>query len=318
MILYLFNVCTVLYRWLAWPILGAVVVIAFSAFLNPNYSATERVIGFLSGSASVIGGIILGVLWYEMVIFQVIYDFPRAIYWKIKGLATGGWGEVLLHAFVWGLCLSAAFYLADQFIPAFVNHPAFDIGRLIGIGAVILRQIVSSHARGQLRFCFLDRMRPYVTEAGYERTLELLEKIHIPTELLQPSHPQPYPHPGGQTMINKLVQFVGWAVIVIVLYGRWRYLLMSTRPPELKVWETCKRRLLENWGGSHTNQVKPLLQFTEDHFYSFGAESTSGSFDDHDSRGMAVNDAQKLGVSESELIQLDQRIAKECGPFPRS
>jgi len=208
--------------------------------------------------------------------------------------------------------------------PAFVHHPAFDIGRLVGIGAVILRQMVSSYARGQLRFCFLDRMQPYVTKAGYERTLELLEKMHVPPELLQPSGGSMTPPvlngPGGEgkTTIKKLLQFVGGAVIIVVLLGGWRYFLESTRPPALKAWETCKRQFLENWAGSHTNQVKPLLSFTEDHFYSFGAESHPDHFDDHDSRGTAVSDAQKLGIGESALIQLDQRIAKECGPFPRS
>lgn len=119
-------------------------------------------------------------------------------------------------------------------------------------------------------------------------------------------------------MMNKLLRFIGGAVIVIALYGGWRYFLESTRPPVLKAWETCKRQLLENWAGAHPNQVKPLLRFTEDHFYSFGGESPPNSFDDHDSRGTARADAQQIGIGERELVQVDQRIANECGPFPRS
>ncbi len=92
MIRYLFHVCTVVYRWLAWPIIGAIVLVAIAALFNPEYSGTERVLGFLSGSASVVGGIVLGVLWYETVIFQALYDVPRAIYWRSKGWATGGLG----------------------------------------------------------------------------------------------------------------------------------------------------------------------------------------------------------------------------------
>jgi hypothetical protein len=64
--------------------------------------------------------------------------------------------------------------------------------------------------------------------------------------------------------------------------------------------------------------VQSLLDFTRDHFYSFGGESGAARFDDHDSRGTARADANQLGISERELIQLDQRVANECGPFPRS
>jgi hypothetical protein len=119
-------------------------------------------------------------------------------------------------------------------------------------------------------------------------------------------------------MFKKLQQTVGGIVIIVVLLGLWRYFLESTRPPELKAWEACKAKLLEKWAGSHINQVKSLLHFTQDHFYSFGAESPLDHFDDHDSRGTARADANQLGISEHELIQLDQRIASECGAFPRS
>ena len=189
MIRYLFDVCTVVYRWLAWPILGAIVLVAIAALTNPAYSGTERLLGFLSGSASVVGGIVLGVLWYEMVIFQTFYYVPRAIYWRTKGWATGGWGQFLLHAVRWGLYLTGAYYAVEWVFPDFVHHGAFDMGRLVGICAVILRQIISSYARGQLRFVFLDRMQPYVTKPGYERTLELLKAMDVPPELLRPSHP---------------------------------------------------------------------------------------------------------------------------------
>ena len=321
MIRYLIDNCTIVYRWLFWPIIGAIVLVAISALTNTEYSGIERVLGFLSGSASVVGGIILCVLWYEKVIFQTLYLFPRAIYWRNKGWATGGWEQFLLHAVQWGLYLTGAYYLVAWVFPAYVHHPTFDMGRVIGIGAVILRQMVSSYARDQVRFSFLDRMQPYVTKIGYERTLELLKPMDVPPELLRPpqlvSMDDHGRDNGGLTLMDKLLRFVGGAVIVIALVGGWRYFLESTRPPALKTWVACKEKLLENWAGAHANQVKPLLDFTNDHAHSFGAESRSDSFDDHDSRGTAVSDAQKLGISESELIQLDQGINKECGPFPR-
>jgi len=187
MVRYLFDVCTVVYRWLVWPIIGAIIFVATAAWFNPKYSGIERVFGFLSGSASVVGGIVLGVLWYEKVIFPTLYDVPRSIYWWSKGWAVGGWGYFLLSAFWSGLYLTGVYYLVAWVFPAYVDHPAFDLGRLVGIGAVILRQLVSSYAREQLRFCFIDRMQPYVTKAGYEKTLELLDKMHVSPELLQSS-----------------------------------------------------------------------------------------------------------------------------------
>jgi len=119
-------------------------------------------------------------------------------------------------------------------------------------------------------------------------------------------------------MTKKMLEMAGGAVVIVSLVGGLQYFLESTRPPALKTWESCKLRLLDNWAGLHTNQVKPVLGFAHDHVYSFGAESRPDHFDDHDSRGTAQVDAQKLGISESELIQLDQRLAKECGPFPKS
>ena len=119
-------------------------------------------------------------------------------------------------------------------------------------------------------------------------------------------------------MMKTIQKALGSIVIIVALLAGWRYFLYSTRPPQLKAWETCKSKLLESWTESHTNQVKALLSFTQDHFYSFGGESSPDRFDDHDSRGTARVDADRLSISEHELIQLDQRIAKECGPFPRS
>ncbi len=34
-----------------------------------------------------------------------------------------------------------------------------------------------------------------------------------------------------------------------------------------------------------------------------------------DSRRTAVSEANQLGISEHELIELDQRVANECRPF---
>jgi hypothetical protein len=117
--------------------------------------------------------------------------------------------------------------------------------------------------------------------------------------------------------MGKVMRFIGWAAIIVVLLVGWRYFLESTRPEVLTKWEGCKKAQLAIWARTHPNQVSALLDFTADHVYSFGAESRSDSFDDHDSRGTAVRDAEKLGISEVELIHVDQRILQECGPFPR-
>ncbi|MGD0651191.1 MAG: hypothetical protein ABSA97_08650 [Verrucomicrobiia bacterium] len=117
--------------------------------------------------------------------------------------------------------------------------------------------------------------------------------------------------------IEKLLKAAGGLIVIFAALVGLRYLLVSTRPPKLKAWESCKVNILENWAASHPGQVKALLHFTQDHLYSFGGESPMDHFDDHDSRGTAVAHAGRLGISETELIQLDQRIARECGSFPR-
>jgi hypothetical protein len=118
-------------------------------------------------------------------------------------------------------------------------------------------------------------------------------------------------------MSKTLFRTLGWIVIIMVAIAGWHYLLVSTRPPALRAWESCKTTSLQNWASSHGDQAERLLHFAKDHFYSFGGESGADHFDDHDSRGTAVADAGKLGISETELVQLDQHIANQCGPFPR-
>ncbi|TKS63034.1 MAG: hypothetical protein EWM73_01846 [Nitrospira sp.] len=65
MIRYLFHSCTVGYKWLVWPVTVALVLVARAALFTPEYSDAKRVLGFLSGSASVVGGIVPGVRWYR-------------------------------------------------------------------------------------------------------------------------------------------------------------------------------------------------------------------------------------------------------------
>ena len=117
-------------------------------------------------------------------------------------------------------------------------------------------------------------------------------------------------------MSKKPFRTVGGIVFVVAALAVWHYVLVSTRPPELKAWESCKAKIFQNWATSHAD-TEQLLQFTRNHFYSFGGESVTDHFDDHDSRDTAVADAAKLRISEGELIQLDRRIATDCGPFPR-
>jgi hypothetical protein len=115
----------------------------------------------------------------------------------------------------------------------------------------------------------------------------------------------------------KLIKTLGVWIIVIVLLFLWHHFLVSSRPPKLKAWESCKRRILEDWAASYSDKAEALRQFTKDHVYSFGAASSTNHFDDHDSRNTAVSDAAKLGISDEELVQIDRRIAHECGSFPR-
>ncbi len=115
----------------------------------------------------------------------------------------------------------------------------------------------------------------------------------------------------------KLMKTLGVWIIVIVLLLLWRHFLVSSRPPKLKAWDSCKKKVLEDWAASHSDKVEALRQFTRDHVYSFGTATSTNHFDDHDSRNTAVSDAAKLGISEEELVQVDRHIANECGAFPR-
>ena len=114
----------------------------------------------------------------------------------------------------------------------------------------------------------------------------------------------------------KLIKTLGAWIIVIVLLLVWHHFLISSRPPKLKTWESCKTEILDEWAASHSDKAEVLRQFTHDHVYSFGATSSTNRFDDHDSRNTGIDDAARLGISEEELVQLDRRIANECGTFP--
>ena len=115
----------------------------------------------------------------------------------------------------------------------------------------------------------------------------------------------------------KLIKTVGVWLIVIVLLLFWHHYLVSSRSPKLKEWELCKAKLLGEWAASHPETAHALREFAKFHFHSFAAASSGNHFDDHDSLGTAVSDAAKLGVTEAELVQVDQKIAQQCGQFPR-
>ena len=115
----------------------------------------------------------------------------------------------------------------------------------------------------------------------------------------------------------KVIKTLGILLAVIVLLLLWHHYLISNRSPKLKEWELCKARLLGEWAASHPDTADGLGEFAKLHFYSFGAASSENHFDDHDSLGTAVSDAAKLGITEAELVQVDQQIAQRCGSFPR-
>jgi hypothetical protein len=118
----------------------------------------------------------------------------------------------------------------------------------------------------------------------------------------------------------KLAKTLGTWIIVIVLFLLWHHFLVSSRPPKLKEWESCKTKILDDWaasGGSVPDDTEARRAFIRDHFYSFAATSSANTFDDHDSRNTAISDAGKIGVTKDDLILIDSVIAKKCGAFPR-
>ena len=123
---------------------------------------------------------------------------------------------------------------------------------------------------------------------------------------------------GYTAGVRGLFKTLGSILLIIVLLVGWRYLLRATRPADLKAWENCKRKLLESWAEAHGDPSKSLRHFSADHFYSFGGTSRPDQFADHDSRGTAVAEARQLGINETELTALDQRIGTACGAFPKS
>jgi hypothetical protein len=44
----------------------------------------------------------------------------------------------------------------------------------------------------------------------------------------------------------KLVKAFGAWIVVIVLLFLWHHYLVSSRPPKLKAWDSCKARLLDD------------------------------------------------------------------------
>jgi hypothetical protein len=116
----------------------------------------------------------------------------------------------------------------------------------------------------------------------------------------------------------KLAKALGTWIVVIVLLLLWHHFLVSSRPPKLKEWESCKTTILNDWvasGGSVPNDAEARRSFVRDHFYSFGATSSANTFDDHDSRNTAVSDAGRIGVTKHDLILIDSVIANNCGAF---
>lgn len=115
----------------------------------------------------------------------------------------------------------------------------------------------------------------------------------------------------------KFVKTFGVWIVVIVLLLLWHHYLVSSRPPKLKSWESCKTKLLDDW--LNRIQIKskrcvssPAIMLTvlEQQAQRTTSTITTAEIQQPVTRRSSV-------FTEDELIRVDRRIADECGPFPR-
>lgn len=114
-------------------------------------------------------GALLSLVYFSMAVLSLVYGFPKAVIWAIRGRCR--WSaplRYLLSAVVWTIAMTVAFTLLAIFAPSTFEYirqsGGFAIGSLIGFWGSALRVLFARSAWTDLRLDFEDFVRYPNTE----------------------------------------------------------------------------------------------------------------------------------------------------------
>lgn len=120
-------------------------------------------------------GIILAVVWFSVIALPVLYGFPRALYWALRGWARWrGAFAYLVAPLVWTIIFLGGAFAVTIFSPNAAHYllrsGGFGVGQELGVIVCVGRAIFSKSTRLGMADDFLNFIRPYLTPQGIAKT----------------------------------------------------------------------------------------------------------------------------------------------------
>jgi len=119
-------------------------------------------------------GILIGFLWFCLVLLPILVGAPRSLYWVLRGWAR--WPppiQYLLVGLKWFSAFMAALFVLHMLLPDVVRfiiqNNLHNTGQMAAILYLAARSIFSRSARTDLDEDFISFIKPHLTEAGRNR-----------------------------------------------------------------------------------------------------------------------------------------------------
>jgi hypothetical protein len=126
-------------------------------------------------------GILLGILWFGVIVLPLFYGFPRALYWTLRRWAN--WRISLLYLLSpigWTLGFAAVVLFMVPLLPEFATYLAnsspFMNGQVFGFLLSVCRASFFKSARYDIARDFSNFLLPHLTEQGRRVFVRLWSK----------------------------------------------------------------------------------------------------------------------------------------------
>lgn len=122
-------------------------------------------------------GVLLGIVWFRVIVLPPVYGFPRGLYWAARGWVR--WRvpfRYLLIPLIGTVAFLAVALTVTIFLPDVANYlpqsGGFGVGLTVGILLEITRAIFSKSKRVAMTRDFTGFMKCHLTVAGRKAFIE--------------------------------------------------------------------------------------------------------------------------------------------------
>lgn len=112
-----------------------------------------------------VAGILVGALWFSVILLPLFYGLPKSIYWIFKGvLRKAAVTSYVLSPVIWTIILFVTALVINQYFPRtralLFNDAGFAYGQWIGVFLMLIRSL-SKDGRRDLNEDFLSTVAQY-------------------------------------------------------------------------------------------------------------------------------------------------------------